>query len=129
MLPIRALIIAAALAACGPPQASPVPSPGPTPRGCAFVCSSNQECRSPVTLCRFCNFASCSQTLPQFNVRRLAWIEARIRAQPDATVGEGAGALELLHDLATQAQRTADDAAALDVNPMNQALRAPEGPP
>lgn len=129
MLPIRALIIAAALAACGPPQSSPVPSPGPTPRGCSFVCSSNQECRSPVTLCRFCNFGSCSQTLPQLTAQRLIWIEARIRAQPGASAGEGAEALELLRDLITKAQRTADDAAALDAAPLHQAPRAPEGFP
>jgi hypothetical protein len=120
MFPIRVLILAAAIVACGPSQSAPAPShlpdPNPTPHLCSFVCSSNTECRSPVTLCRFCNFGRCSQTLPQLTVRRLEWIQERVRVLPDATGDDGADALNLLRDLVTQAQRTADDAAALDAS-------------
>lgn len=116
MLHLRALIVAIAVAAGCSPQSDPAPlpaaagfapAPDPTPQLCSTICSSNTECRTSINLCKYCNFGSCSQTLPEATIERLTWISARIRALPDAASPQATEALQLLDELIVRAQRTA----------------------
>jgi hypothetical protein len=111
MFTIRALILLA-LCACeasdspGQVQAAAViVPPDPGPKLCAAICSSNVECRSPVTLCRFCNFGSCSQTLPEVTVRALSWMRQIVVERADDPDAEPA--MRVLDGLLIRARRTA----------------------
>lgn len=62
---------------CGPNGASSNVAPKSS---CFRTCNSNIECTSLVNTCRFCNFGTCSDTLPRTPIENAAAADAGVDA-------------------------------------------------